>query len=109
MIELSSIIKVHFDIHCEHLRIQLKKQISPHLRFHETVLTEKASFVPKQFRVARHHSKDIHSKSWISWMEKSADYLKFSAEGLSGNAKTITFALSGELTLQFLHLCSDIA
>ena len=36
-------------------------------------------------------------------MEKSADDLKFSAEGLSGNAKTIKFALSGELTLQFLH------
>ena len=35
-------------------------------------------------------------------MEKSADDLKFSAEGLSGNAKTIKFALSGELTLQFL-------
>ena len=29
---------------------------------------------------------DIHSKSWISWMEKSADYL---------------FVLSGQLTLQF--------
>ena len=36
-------------------------------------------------------------------MEKSADDLEFSAEGLSGNAKTIKFALSGELTLQFLH------
>ena len=38
----------------------------------------------------------IHSKSWISWMEKSADYLEFSAE------ETINFALSGELTLKFL-------
>ena len=44
----------------------------------------------------------IHSKSGISWMEKSADDLEFSAEGLSRNAKTIKFALSGELTLQFL-------
>ena len=35
-------------------------------------------------------------------MEKSADDLEFSAEGLSGNAETIKFALSGELTLQFL-------
>ena len=34
-------------------------------------------------------------------MEKSADYFKFSAEGLSGNPKTIKFALSGELKLQF--------
>ena len=36
----------------------------------------------------------IHSKSWISWMEKSADDLEFSAEGLSGNTETIKFALS---------------
>ena len=36
-------------------------------------------------------------------MEKSADYLEFSAEGLSGNAETIKFALSGELTLQFIR------
>ena len=35
----------------------------------------------------------IHSKSGISWMEKSADDLEFSAEGLSGNAKTFKFAL----------------
>ena len=35
----------------------------------------------------------IHSKSWISWMEKFADDLEFSAEGLSGNAKTIKFSL----------------
>ena len=34
-------------------------------------------------------------------MEKSAEYLEFSAEGLSGNTKTIQFALSGELTVQF--------
>ena len=35
----------------------------------------------------------IHSKSGISWMEKSADDLEFSADGLSGNAKTFKFAL----------------
>ena len=38
----------------------------------------------------------MHSKSGISWMEKSADDLEFSAEGLSGNAKTIKFALLEE-------------
>ena len=36
---------------------------------------------------------DIHSKSWISWIEKSADELAFSSEGLSGNMKTIKFSL----------------
>ena len=35
-------------------------------------------------------------------MEKSADDLEFSAEGLSGNAKIIKFSLPGELTLHFL-------
>ena len=45
----------------------------------------------------------IHSKSWIRWMEKYADDLEFSAEGLSEYAKlSIKFELSGELTLQFL-------
>ena len=39
------------------------------------------------------HLYTIHSKSGISWMEKSADDLEFSAEGLSGNAKMIKFAL----------------
>ena len=38
--------------------------------------------------------KYIHSKSGISWMGYLEDYLEFSADGLSGNAKT---ALSGEL------------
>ena len=35
-------------------------------------------------------------------MEKSADDLEFAVERFSGNAKIIKFALSGELTLQFL-------
>ena len=44
----------------------------------------------------------IHSKSGISWMEKSADDLEFSAEGLSGNAKTVKFARLEEPALQFV-------
>ena len=32
----------------------------------------------------------------VTWMEKSADDLEFSAEELSGNAKTIKFALLEE-------------
>ena len=38
-------------------------------------------------------------------MEKSADDLEFSAEGFSGNAKIIKFALSGEL---FLPNCVQV-
>ena len=37
-------------------------------------------------------------------MEKSADDLEFSAEGLSGNAKTIKFALLEEPELQFVTI-----
>ena len=39
----------------------------------------------------------IHSKSWISWMEKSADDFEFSAERLSENAKSIKIMLFAEL------------
>ena len=39
----------------------------------------------------------IHSKSWISWMEKSADDFEFSAERLSENAKSIKITLVAEL------------
>ena len=46
-------------------------------------------------------AESIHSKSG---MEKSADDLEFSAEGLSGNAKTIKFALLEEPALQFLTI-----
>ena len=53
----------------------------------------------KKVRFEEEFDETIHSKSGISWMEKSADDLEFSAEGLSGNAKMIKFALSGELTL----------
>ena len=35
----------------------------------------------------------IHSKSWISWIEKSADDFQFSAERLSENAKTSNSAI----------------
>ena len=37
-------------------------------------------------------------------MEKSADDLEFSAEGLYGNAKTIKFALLEEPALQFVTI-----
>ena len=47
---------------------------------------------------------NIHSKSGISWMEKSADDLQFLAEGLSENAKTIDFTLSKEPALQFVTI-----
>ena len=39
----------------------------------------------------------LHSKSWISWMEKSADDFEFSAERLSENAKSIKITLFAEL------------
>ena len=46
----------------------------------------------------------IHSKSGISWMDKSADDLEFSAEGLSRNAKNIKFTLLEEPALQFVTI-----
>ena len=50
----------------------------------------------------------IHSKSGISWKEKSADDLEFSAEGLSGKAKTTKFALLEEPALQFVTSINQI-
>ena len=41
----------------------------------------------------------IHSKSWISWMEKSADDFEFSAERLSENPKSIKITLFAELLM----------
>ena len=42
---------------------------------------------------------DIHSKSWISWIEKSADDFEFSAERSSENTKSIKITLFAELLL----------
>ena len=39
----------------------------------------------------------IHSKSWIRWIQKSADDFEFSAERLSENAKSIKITLFAEL------------
>ena len=39
----------------------------------------------------------IHSKSWISWIEKSADDFEFSAERLSENSKSIKITAFAEL------------
>ena len=43
------------------------------------------------------HYKNIHSKSWIRWIQKSADDFEFSAERLSENAKSIKITLFAEL------------
>ena len=51
---------------------------------------------------------DIHSKSGISRMDKSADDLEFSAGGLSGNAKTFKFALLEEPALQFVTIYVEV-
>ena len=39
----------------------------------------------------------IHSKSWIRWIQKSADDFEFSAKRLSENAKSIKITLFAEL------------
>ena len=39
----------------------------------------------------------IHSKSWIRWIQKSADDFEFSAERLSKNMKSIKITLVTEL------------
>ena len=41
----------------------------------------------------------IHSKSWIRWMQKSADDFEFSAERLSENEKSIKITLFAELLM----------
>ena len=43
------------------------------------------------------NNNSIHSKSWIRWIQKSADDFEFSAERLSENAKSIKITLFAEL------------
>ena len=46
----------------------------------------------------------MHSKSWIRWIQKSADDFEFSAERLSENAKSIKITLFAELlTVPYLR------